>query len=69
MESVNDPQVAYASMQEYLKDLRIKKKDIHEKVSPFKTYVASEKLLNRIRENKILYGPIIWINPGLVVTL
>ena len=69
MESVNDPQVGYALMQEYLKDVRIKKKYIHEKVSPFTAYVASENLLKRIRKNKILCGPGLWINAGLTVFL
>ena len=69
MERVDDPSVAYALMQEYFKNLRIKKKDIYGRVSPYTSSTASENLLKRIRENMILCGPKLWINLGYNVFL
>ena len=66
---MKDSQVAYALMQRYLQDVRIKEKTIREEISPYSTYTATKDMLKRIRENILISGPELWVNSGFVVEL
>ena len=69
MDIVNDSQFAFDLMQSYKRNLRIKKNFIMKKVSPYSSYTATQKILERIRNNEILFGPKLWINSGFVINL
>ncbi|MGD2250021.1 MAG: hypothetical protein PVF58_16575 [Candidatus Methanofastidiosia archaeon] len=69
MVHVNISRVAYDLMQTYNENIRIKKNEIRQKISPYNTIPATKKLFNEIREKEILFGPELWINSGFVVDL
>ena len=64
-----DSLFAYALFKEYQRNLRIKKRYIHEKISPYKSYPATLNHFKAIREKGILFGPKLWINSGFSVSL
>lgn len=69
MADSKDSQVAYALLQRYLSYPRIKEKTIREEISPYSTYTATKEMLERIRQEGIIFGPELWINSGFVVEL
>ncbi len=67
MVKVSISKTAYDIFLEYLRDPRVKKKKIHEKISPYKTRVWTRKLLKEIMGTELIYGPRIWVNRGYEV--
>lgn len=65
----DDSLFAYALLKEYQRNVRIKKRYIHEKISSYKSYPATLDHLKAIREKGILAGPRLWINSGFTVSL
>lgn len=60
---------AYVLMTTLQKNVRLKKKTIRKKISPYSTIDATRKFLKRIRNMKVLFGPELWVNSGFVVEL
>ena len=61
--------MAYRIFRGYVKHPRLSHNKIHEKYSGYKTKRATYRLLNDMRESKVVVGPRIWCNSGYEVEL
>lgn len=69
MEKLRRLQALYDFHAEYLKNPRIKKRELHKKCSPYRAENSTSDLISEAFDNAIYTGPFIYCNSGISVSL